>query len=185
MAVRPLPRKAYGTARRCHDRPMVTSAPDEGDVPAATPESTQLLLDVMLGTLAVYLRMAGYDAAYAGDRGVEDDDRLLAVAATEGRLLLSRDRSLIDRADRGFLLTERDVEDQLTELRAAGFALDLAERPTRCGRCNGLLEPLPPNAERPDYAPARDEFDCWRCVDCGQVFWRGSHWDRVRDRLEG
>ena len=41
---------------------------DEGQV---RPETDRLLLDVMLGKLAVYLRMCGYDAAYAGDLGVE------------------------------------------------------------------------------------------------------------------
>ena len=161
---------------------MPSPAPDDAPIAPAT---TPLLLDVMLGTLAVYLRMAGYDAAYAGDRGVEDDDRLLALAEAEGRLLVSRDRSLVARADAGLLLVERDVADQLEELRAAGAVLAPAERPTRCGRCNGVLEALPDGAERPDYAPPPGGADCWRCVDCGQVFWRGSHWDRVADRLEG
>ena len=58
------------------------------------PEMDRLLLDVMLGKLAVYLRMCGYDAAYAGDQGLEADARIREVAASEARLLLTRDRQL-------------------------------------------------------------------------------------------
>ncbi|WP_394348159.1 Mut7-C RNAse domain-containing protein, partial [Halorubrum sp. SP9] len=57
------------------------------------------MLDVMCGKLATYLRLCGYDAAYALDRGVEADDRLLDLAADEGRTLVTRDRELAARAD--------------------------------------------------------------------------------------
>ncbi|TKX52332.1 hypothetical protein EXE45_19560, partial [Halorubrum sp. SP9] len=53
----------------------------------------------MCGKLATYLRLCGYDAAYALDRGVEADDRLLDLAADEGRTLVTRDRELAARAD--------------------------------------------------------------------------------------
>ncbi|PSQ18358.1 hypothetical protein BRD02_00865 [Halobacteriales archaeon QS_8_69_73] len=153
------------------------------DADGVRPGADRLLLDVMLGKLAVYLRMCGYDAADAGDRGVEADDRLRRLAAAEDRRLLTRDRALAARTDGAVLLTERDVVDQLAELRAAGFELALEETPARCGRCNGALEAVPPDAPTPDYAPSPATTDCWRC-DCGQVFWKGSHWDRVARALE-
>lgn len=143
-----------------------------------------LLLDAMLGTLATLLRMCGHDAAYALDRGVEADDRLLALARAEDRLLVTRDVDLAARAgDRGLLIESRDATDQLRELRAAGVDLALSERPTRCGACNGSLAPVPVDADTPGYAPDPGAVDCFRCRDCGQVFWRGSHWADVRERL--
>lgn len=148
-----------------------------------TPETGPLLLDTMLGKLAVYLRMCGYDTAYAGDCGVEADDAVRKLAREEGRRLLTRDAELAASIENAVLLVEREPNDQLDELRAAGFELRLPETPTRCGRCNGRLEPAPLGADRPVYAPPPDEFDCWRCVDCGQWFWRGSHWDRVAELL--
>ena len=161
---------------------------DPGDVDDGAgpirPDEHRLLLDVMLGTLPVYLRLCGYDAAYAGDRGVEADDRLLEIAAEEGRVLLTRDAQLAGRTARSVLLTERAVDDQLAELRGAGVALEVAERPVRCGRCNGRLEPVAATGPTPEYAPDPAETDCWRCRDCGQVFWKGSHWDRMRRALE-
>ncbi|MFB6360456.1 MAG: Mut7-C RNAse domain-containing protein [Halobacteriales archaeon] len=157
--------------------------PADADAGPFTPGTDPVLLDHMLGKLAVYLRMCGYDGAYAGDRGAESDAALQAIARSEGRVLLSRDRTLVTQVPRSVLLTERDVAAQLDELRAAGFELSLPEQPTRCGRCNGRLDAVPADADRPDYAPASSEFTCWRCVDCGQYFWKGSHWDRVRSLL--
>jgi hypothetical protein len=151
-----------------------------GDLPADRP---RLLLDVMLGKLATYLRMCGYDAAYALDRDVEADERLLALATTEDRRLVTRDRQLARRADESVLLREREVTDQLRELREAGFTLALDDEPARCGACNGPVASVESDVERPEYAP--DAGTAWRCRDCGQWFWKGSHWDRVAETLAG
>jgi uncharacterized protein with PIN domain len=142
------------------------------------------LLDAMLGKLATYLRMCGYDAAYALDdhRDTEADDELLAAARAEDRTLLTRDAQLAVRAgDRGFLLESRDVTDQLRELHDAGLALSLADQPARCGACNGPVERLTADADRDPHAP--DDRPVWRCERCGQQFWQGSHWDRVAETL--
>lgn len=150
------------------------------------PSVGPFLLDAMLGKLAVYLRMCGYDAAYALDRDVEEDDRLLALAAEEGRTLLTRDESLAARADDALLLREREPMDQLGELRAAGVRLSLEGDPERCGRCNGPVARVDRSGagdERlPEYVP--EEMPVWRCRRCGQFFWKGSHWTDLEERLE-
>ncbi len=151
------------------------------DPPVRAPD--RLLLDVMLGKLARYLRMCGYDAAYALDRDEEADDRLLAMARTEGRTLVTRDRGLANRMSDSVLLTARDIEDQLRELRDAGFHLELTDRPARCGQCNGVVEQVAAGESTPGYAPDTSETAIWRCVDCGQYFWKGSHWDDVGETL--
>jgi uncharacterized protein with PIN domain len=160
---------------------------DRASTASADATDTRLLLDVMLGKLASYLRMCGYDAADALDRDVEADDRLLGLASAEGRRLVTRDRQLARRADGtdagSVLLHERDVTAQLRELREAGFALDLDAEPARCGRCNGAVTELASDDERPAYAPEDDAVRVWRCRDCGQCFWKGSHWARVADTL--
>ncbi len=136
----------------------------------------------MLGKLARYLRMCGYDAAYVLDRGVEDDDAILAVAQAEGRRLVTRDAALAARADDAILVRSREIDDQLAELREFGFDLTLTE-PARCGRCNGRLEPVAAHESTPEYAPDPAERAVWRCRNCSQHFWRGSHWEDVADRL--
>ena len=142
-----------------------------------------LVLDAMLGKLATYLRMCGYDAAYAMDRDAEDDDALLALATTEGRRLVTRDEGLARNVADAVLLTEREVEDQLRELAAAGFELELSEEPVRCGTCNAPVERVDRTEPTPEYAPDPADTDIWRCRDCGQHFWKGSHWDDVADRI--
>ena len=179
---------------------MTGGSPGPGGPETDEPERVRgrLLLDVMLGKLTTYLRMCGFDAAYAVDRGVEADARLLGIARSEGRTLLTRDRRLANRRSDSVLLTTTAIDDQLRELEAAGFRLELDDSPTRCGRCNGRVEPVDgasPTAadtadggqapDPPDYAPNPAEVDCWRCRDCDQWFWKGSHWDDVAARLDG
>ena len=144
----------------------------------------KLLVDAMCGKLARYLRMCGYDAAYTLDRDVETDDATLALAEAEDRTLLTRDARLAARADDAVLIDSKEIDDQLQELSAAGFELSLSE-PARCGRCNGRLARVSADEVTPDNAPDPDERDVWRCPDCGQHFWRGSHWADVEERLEG
>lgn len=147
------------------------------------PEDTPLLLDVMLGKLATYLRMCSYDAAYALDRELESDDEILACGQREGRTLVTRDVALADAAPDAVLLRSLDVEDQLRELGATGFTLELGE-PSRCSRCNGPLERVEADGRTPAFAPDPDEKAVWRCRECGQPYWRGSHWDDVERRLQ-
>lgn len=137
----------------------------------------------MCGKLAVSLRMCGHDAAYALDRKIEDDDRLRELARREGRTLVTRDVELAARTDPSILLTSRDVREQLHELAESGVTLRLADEPTRCGRCNGTLEAIEKDATTPEYAPDPSERPVWRCTECGQYFWRGSHWERVAETL--
>lgn len=144
--------------------------------------SPRVYLDVMLGKLATILRMAGWDAVYALDQNVESDDAILEAVATSDRILVTRDRQLADRAPESVLLVEKDVEQQVDELRDAGFDIEFGE-PTRCSKCNCLLESVPAGTSTPDHAPATSETDVWRCADCGQFFWKGSHWDDVLARM--
>lgn len=141
----------------------------------------RLLLDAMLGKLARYLRMCGYDAAYALDRGVEADSQLLHLAREEGRVLVTRNRQLARRADQSILVESKQILDQLRELRETSLTIELSDHGAHCGSCNGNLETLPETADRPDHAPA--EGPVWRCIDCDQLFWKGSHWESVRERL--
>jgi len=143
----------------------------------------RLLVDVMCGGIVSYLRMCNHDTVYAADRGLEVDNDLLAVARDESRTLVTRDVELANRADDAILLKARVVEGQLRELAVAGVDLALADEPAFCGRCNGPLEEVDSTVSTPEYAPDPATVTIWRCRDCGQYFWRGSHWDRVAETL--
>lgn len=141
----------------------------------------RFLLDAMLGDLARVLRMCGHDAAYCLDRGAEADDAVRRLAANEDRVLVTRDRELAARTGDSLLVAAKDTDEQLRELAAAGVDLSLSPG-ARCGACNGALRRVDPGDDHPAYVP--DDADpVWRCEDCGQRFWRGSHWRDVERRL--
>lgn len=168
----------------------------------------RFLVDAMCGTLATHLRMCGYDVVYAldrsfakaldrsgedeshGERATEppartdpSDETILAVARAEDRRVVTRDRHLADRADDAILLRTRDLDGQLRGIRRAGYDLRLPDEPVRCSECNGRLDAVDADGTTPEYAPDPVETAVWRCPDCGQCFWRGSHWDAVAARL--
>jgi len=143
----------------------------------------QLLLDAMVGRLRSYLRICGHDTLYALDEGLESDGAIRERAAIDGRTLVTRDQELAARTDDAILLESKELEKQLAELAGAGVSLEPTAKPEYCGVCNGPLEELsgdePPVEEAPD-----DQERIWHCRECGQQFWKGSHWERIEETLE-
>ena len=137
----------------------------------------------MCGGLVTYLRMCGHDTAYALDRAAESDEAVLAWARGEDRPVVTRDADLAAAAPAAIRLESRDVRDQLAELRDAGLDLTLPDEPTRCSRCNGELEGTAEADPLPEYVPDDPPSPVWRCPDCGHHYWRGSHWEDVRETL--
>ncbi len=146
----------------------------------------RFLVDGMCGGIVSYLRMCGYDTVYASDVGLEADDALVEATNADDRTLLTRDVELAGRLpdSRVVCLESTAVERQLRELVAAGISLELTAEPQRCGRCNGRLTQCMATDSTPAYAPDPATVPVWRCPDCYQHFWRGSHWDRVATTLE-
>lgn len=143
----------------------------------------RFLADEMLGTLARWLRMMGYDTEYA--RGLLDAE-LLRAAETEDRILLTRDKQLAERAgDRGLLIASVVLDEQLDQVVAA-FRLSNDRTMTRCTVCNGELEVVGAGevaGKVPERVlEIRREF--YVCPRCGQIYWKGTHWDRVEKKLE-
>ena len=152
------------------------------DVPL---RETRFVLDVHLGKLARYLRMLGFDCDYSPDR---NDADLARICSGEERILLTRDRNLLKRTmiDRGLCIHSTVSEEQAAEVIAR---LDLARsvKPfNRCMECNGLIIELDP-ADIPDDAPAGVKKWCseyFRCTGCNRLYWKGSHADRMSERIE-
>jgi uncharacterized protein with PIN domain len=142
------------------------------------------LADLMLMRLARWLRMAGQDVSNPPE-GADDSD-LIKIALVEERTLLTRDKVLARRCEKAgagcILLKSSDLEEQLIELREAGISLDL--NPERCTLCNGPLEEVGESERIDDPARLEEGSTLWRCEWCGKVYWRGSHWQGIRERLE-
>ncbi|MFB6132775.1 MAG: Mut7-C RNAse domain-containing protein [Halanaeroarchaeum sp.] len=148
-----------------------------------SPNDATLLLDAMCGGIRTILRMAGYDAAYTLERNVETDEAIEALARAEDRVLITRDEELARSTPDAILLRAKETDAQLEELAVEGFELSLSD-PVRCSRCNSPVEELDGGESTPPSAPDPADQRCWRCRECGQVYWKGSHWKDVADRLE-
>ena len=151
------------------------------------PEPLRVLrfaLDVHLGRLAAYLRLAGFDAEYRNDVGDAD----LAAMAAGGRVLLTRDQELLKRraVTRGYWLRSTVPKAQLVEV-LCRFNLSGAVRPfSRCLRCNALLRPVPKTDVIAALPPRTREsfYDFVRCPCCHRIYWRGAHFEALRTLLE-
>jgi uncharacterized protein len=144
----------------------------------------RFLVDAMLGRLARWLRVLGFDTLH--DPAMHDA-ALVRLAEAEDRVLLTRDRHLLrERHPKNAVEVTRDVP--LEQLVALVDELQLpapAELFTRCLVCNVVLEnvidgnaaDLPPMA-RELPGPIR------RCPECKRLYWPGSHVRRMTRALE-
>ncbi len=147
--------------------------------------SPRFVLDAHLGRLAVYLRMLGFDALYRNDYA---DEELALVSSQENRILLTRDRGLLKRSlvSRGYYVRAQDPRRQVVEV-VQRFDLRRAFKPfTRCLRCNGLLEPAQEEAVASQLLPGTQKYfhEFSRCRSCGQVYWKGAHYQRMVQLIE-
>lgn len=151
----------------------------ERAAPDPLPEP-RFVLDTHLGRLASHLRMLGFDTLYRNDYG---DEELAHVSHTEQRILLTRDLGLLKRSLvlHGYFVRHTQPDRQVVEvLRRLGLRGWV--RPfTRCTRCNGLLTVVEKAAIAERLSDeTRRHYDEFRlCQSCEQLYWRGSHFQRL------
>ena len=144
----------------------------------------KFLADCMLGKLARWLRILGYDAAY--DNHAEDND-LLAAAERENRILLTRDRPLYERARSlpCVFVEKNELDHQIAQLvTEVGLDLD-RETFTRCLECNVPILDADLEQVRMSVPPfvLKSQTQFYKCPACLRVYWSGSHTDRMEARL--
>ena len=140
----------------------------------------KFIADCHLGKLAGKMRLLGFDVEYRNDI---DDNELAAAVVENRKVLLTRDRRLLMRKviDRGYLVRSQFVEEQLHEV-IARFDLSKSIRPfTRCARCNGILERVEKARIQHLLEPLTKKHfeDFFQCRSCFQVYWRGSHLEKI------
>ena len=148
----------------------------------------KFIVDSMLGSLARWLRMLGYDTLYY--RRISDST-LLAIARDQNRVLLTRDKSLSTRARKSGVtvvyLPESNVESWLRVLRRTfGIRLEIPADDTRCPICNSPLRQVggeEVKGEIPMYIWEKYR-EYWKCTECGKVYWRGPHWYSIEKILK-
>ncbi|MDE1461831.1 Mut7-C RNAse domain-containing protein [Spartinivicinus poritis] len=169
------------------DTVVVHSYPHPQAIVPQLPElGPRFLLDVHLGGLLRYLRMAGFDCFYqSNDLG---DKKLASVAEQQQRILLSRDVGLLKRGNvrYGRWVRNTDPMAQFVEIMAFYQLYDLVRPLTLCSKCNGEIKAVDKNTVH-DQVPDGvfefyDEFN--QCQSCQQVYWKGSHYQKIQAILE-
>ena len=139
----------------------------------------------MLGRLARWLRIMGYDTCYEPDI---PDEEIVGRSSSEGRIILTRDTLLVRRRRvTRYLFIESDhVRDQLRQVVDA-YGLDVARPFTRCLGCNLPIEPVERRKVRSLVPPYVYDTQHWfaQCPACEKVYWQGTHIDHVRNFLDG
>jgi uncharacterized protein with PIN domain len=148
----------------------------------------KFIADHMLGTLAKWLRLLGYDTLYP--KNLKDVD-LVEMARKEGRVLLTRDKEIpkrkISRDVKIILISQEDLQMQLTEVfTSIGLKPDPEKILMRCSVCNAAIKPIS-KIEAQDHIP-EGVLEChekfWECPDCSRYYWEGTHWKKIMETIE-
>ena len=143
----------------------------------------KFLVDSMLGRLAKWLRILGYDTLYFSSL---DDNDLVRMARAEGRMVLTRDREMVRRRGIDSLLIESDNFKE--QVRQVLHDLNLKQDSSfsRCPVCNTSLQNIAKEAVREKVPPyvfkTQKRFSL--CPQCDKIYWRGTHWQRMKERLK-
>lgn len=139
----------------------------------------------MLGSLARKLRMLGLDASYFRSG---DDYSLLSAARREGRIILTADRALSSMARRRgltvILVSGRTDGARLRVMARSANAsgIPLVRGDPLCSVCGGGLRKLT-REDVTGRVPApveRRHRLFYECSVCQKLYWRGSHWKKLR-----
>jgi uncharacterized protein with PIN domain len=145
----------------------------------------RFVVDVNLGKLAKKLRLLGFDTYYRNDL---NDNEIVKISIAEKRIILTRDLGILKYSNvtHGTWIHSDDPKIQLNEVIKRLQLKNLFKPFTRCSQCNGQLKRI-----RKEQLKARIPKDTlsyykifWECNGCKQIYWEGSHFDKINDWIE-
>ncbi|MDD5687634.1 MAG: Mut7-C RNAse domain-containing protein [Elusimicrobia bacterium] len=136
----------------------------------------KFIVDEMLGRVAKWLRLFGYDTIYfKGD----SDSELVFESIKQGRILLTRDTGISRKRPIKIIFIESEnIFEQIEQLkRDLNLKISKDDIFTRCIKCNTSLEAIEKNKIK-DKVPVfifntHNNFSY--CSACKKVYWQGSH----------
>jgi len=144
----------------------------------------KFIADCMLGKLAKWLRILGFDAAFFSKI---DDDDLLSLAKAEGRILLTRDTDLSGKGGevQTFFVRSEVWKDQVLQVLDELDIWNAVKPYSRCLECNTDLKSLSKERAKNMVSPFIYERSqaFALCPDCGRVFWKGSHFEDMNEKI--
>ncbi len=149
----------------------------------------KFIVDAMLGDLAKWLRILGYDTLYSKSY---TDKQIISIAKSSERIIVTMDRGLCIMARKKNIscvtIENYDIRDRLAEISVkTNIPLIADPSRSRCPVCNGTLKPIYDKSIVKDRVPPKaleSNKVFYVCIRCGQVYWEGSHWKNIRRVLE-
>ena len=148
--------------------------------------SMKFLCDRMLGTLAKWLRIYGFDTFYANNE--LNDAKLMEISKTEGRILITRDKTLNQVARRGNIKTieikTTDIDEQIKAV-LGEIKVDKTKILSRCILCNTKVEEIKKEdvKEKVPGKVFKNNEKFWFCKKCNKIYWRGSHYEKMIKKI--
>lgn len=148
----------------------------------------RFICDRMLGSLARWLRLLGFDTSYPPEI---PESEIRDIAVTEKRYLLTRDRGLaVSASSENLLICSLDTFDQLEEVNERFRIFAESRRKgnsmSRCSLCNTLLGTVEKCEVEGEVPPGvyekQDRY--WHCAGCGKYYWPGTHYGEILNRIE-
>lgn len=145
----------------------------------------KFIADVHLGRLAKYLRMCGFDTYFDIDLS---DNQIIGISLKERRIILTRDKELLKNklVTHGYWIRSIKPDKQLMEV-LQKFDLKSTLNPfVRCLECNGMIEDVSKEDIRERLLKKTKDFytEFKRCKKCGNIYWEGSHYERMKKFIE-
>ena len=146
----------------------------------------KILCDQMLGSLAKWLRILGFDTFYTNSD--MSDDYLISIALNQKRILITCDKILTIKAKKKNLKVIRiDVTELDQQINTVLNKLNLDKELffSRCTLCNTVLDKIE-NNKIEKMVPQRvlennDKF--WFCRKCKKLYWKGTHYNNMIERI--
>ena len=141
-------------------------------------------IDKMLGRVAKWLRLLGYDTFY---RNKIRPVTLLSVAQSEDRIIITKNHYFLKHPFPVpiLFLTTNTLEQQLLEVNEK-YPLQREKAFSRCPLCNNVTTPIEKeyvNGLVPEYVFSTQEH-FYQCIHCGKIYWKGTHLQRAHAFLE-
>jgi uncharacterized protein with PIN domain len=149
----------------------------------------KFIVDNNVGKLAKWLRMMGYDTLFFNG---SDDSRMVATALAEGRVILTKDTQIMKRRVvtsgrlKAILIKSDKPELQMHQV-IDTLKLDCQFKPfTICLECNQPLEERSKEAVKDRVPPYvfQTQRQYMECPACHRIYWRGTHWQAMTQRLK-
>jgi len=147
----------------------------------------KLLCDQMLGTLAKWLRILGFNTFFANSEVTDED--LINLAKKENRIVISRDKELILKSRKQNIKTIEIKDFKLDEQLLQVLAIIKIEKKLilqRCTLCNSEIKTIDKSKVKGEVPEKvyKNNYKFWYCSKCKKFYWMGSHYDKINEKIK-